>query len=162
MHQLWGEVKRHQPSAALFLLFWLGAWWISLAPVSWLRPDPFLLHFVAVPFAAAALVSWWRPTESATSRLGYAALAGLMMAELAWAIAFSRLLIDVVSRSTYTGLLSPGWAVPMALSGAFTVSFVGTAASLGGWLASSLLTIALRRARQHWADPTQAPVANGS
>jgi hypothetical protein len=148
MWRFWDDVRSHRGVASIFLLLWLGAWILSLGPRAWVRPDPFLTHFALAPFAAAFLAAWWQRMSGGSGLLPLSApMVALLVAEAGWLISYSRLLLEVVSRSSQPELFSPGWAVPMYLSGAFIMGLAGLVAGTMGGLVGSLLAAGLRRLR---------------
>jgi hypothetical protein len=150
MSRSWRGAKAKQATAALFLLLWLGTWWLSLAPQDWIRPDPFLTHFGLAPFAAAFLVAWWQRTSDGSGLFPLSApLAGLLVAVAGWGISFTRLLVDVFSRTSQPEMFVTEWAVPMFLSGALVMCVAGLVAGSMGGLAGSLLAAGMLRLRQH-------------
>ena len=64
MRQLWHDIKTHRLDAALFPVFWLAIWGITVATwsggITTLAPR---LHLL-MPFVAGALAAWWRNTSA--------------------------------------------------------------------------------------------------
>jgi hypothetical protein len=157
MWSFWDDLRSHRAAASLFLLLWLGTWALSLAPQGPIHLDPFMTHFALAPFAAAFLVAWWRRGSDRSSIFPISApLAGLFVAEVGWGISFAYLILDVVLRTSQPSLFSPGWAVPMMMSGAFVMGIAGLVAGSVGALSGSLIAAIARHLRRRVRRPRSA------
>ena len=76
MRQLWHDIKGHPLAAALFFVYWVGAW--AVTALTWqggMGALAVILHLLS-PVIAGGLVGWWRAPVREGLLVGRGHLAG--------------------------------------------------------------------------------------
>jgi hypothetical protein len=126
MRQLWHEVIGHRACAALFLVYWLAAWAITV--LTWsggMTPMAVVLHLLS-PVIAGGMVGWWRAQAREGLLVGRGHLAG---GPLAAALVILADVALVFGAAGLDGLLHGGWQASGAVG--WLVEWVAWSAVLG-------------------------------